>query len=179
MRGDVAAAFGLAGLGHSPGTYTATVTDRVEGAWQDGPEDLDWHGQAACHPRNRPPEVTPAEWTGQFFPPRGVRPWLVAEVVALCESCPVQADCDDFARRHREPGIWGGTTARARRRPGGKSWPTATRNEVNRLARLGLADAEIERRTAVPVRTVRMWRRNDGIHKHPGGRLVAPTEGAA
>jgi WhiB family redox-sensing transcriptional regulator len=63
-----------------------------------------WQARAACHDAS--PEV--------FFLRHGqsARPGL-----ALCEGCEVRAECLDFAMA--DPGLegmWGGTTARERRR---------------------------------------------------------------
>jgi WhiB family redox-sensing transcriptional regulator len=63
----------------------------------------------------------PGEWaelamckgkTHLFFPPKAERPQARARREAraktLCDSCPVQAPCRDFARRNHEYGYWGG-----------------------------------------------------------------------
>lgn len=39
------------------------------------------------------------------------------DAIAVCESCPVRAECLEHAVRHREPyGVWGGTREQERRR---------------------------------------------------------------
>ncbi len=39
----------------------------------------------------------------------------LARALALCASCPVTAECLDYAMtRHQDEGIWGGMTARQR-----------------------------------------------------------------
>lgn len=62
-----------------------------------------WAGDAAC--RGEDPEL---------FHPDSVDD--VAEAVAICERCPVQAACLDHALRHEIVGVWGGTSARKRAR---------------------------------------------------------------
>ena len=40
-----------------------------------------------------------------------------AEALSICATCPVRAQCLDYAIRNREPyGIWGGATPEQRRR---------------------------------------------------------------
>ena len=49
-----------------------------------------------------------------FFP---ATPQEEAEAVALCATCPVRAQCLEYALRNKEShGIWGGTTPEERRR---------------------------------------------------------------
>jgi WhiB family redox-sensing transcriptional regulator len=49
-----------------------------------------------------------------FFPEKGV-PAAIAK--AMCGQCPVRVQCLDFAlATHQEFGIWGGMSARERRR---------------------------------------------------------------
>ncbi len=56
-----------------------------------------------------------------FFPPstferKDERERREIRAKAICQVCPVQADCIEFAMRIREPyGIWGGTTESDRR----------------------------------------------------------------
>jgi WhiB family redox-sensing transcriptional regulator len=38
-----------------------------------------------------------------------------ADALALCRACPVVDPCVEYATRHRERGIWGGTNERERR----------------------------------------------------------------
>lgn len=47
-----------------------------------------------------------------FFPERGAS---TAEAKAVCRTCPVIAECRDFAIANWEPGIWGGLSERERR----------------------------------------------------------------
>lgn len=52
--------------------------------------------------------------TDLFFPERGEE---ISEVaLAACAECPVRIQCADYAIANREPGIWGGTTERTRRK---------------------------------------------------------------
>ena len=49
-----------------------------------------------------------------FFPERGESP---AKAKALCDECPVRAECLDYALGRPEKfGVWGGTSDRQRRR---------------------------------------------------------------
>lgn len=66
-----------------------------------------WMDDAAC--ADKDPNL--------FFPERGTHGSLIRQAKAICRTCPVKADCLDYALRHREyHGIWGGTTNRERRR---------------------------------------------------------------
>ncbi len=65
---------------------------------------MTWHNLAACRGRN----------TKEFY--QGVGEPTPKHIVALCDSCPVQVECLDWAVRHEPAGIWGGTTERERRR---------------------------------------------------------------
>ena len=49
-----------------------------------------------------------------FFPERGER---IESALLVCKTCPVQQDCLEMALTNPEPeGIWGGESARGRRR---------------------------------------------------------------
>ena len=69
-----------------------------------GPLDDEWRDGAAC-------KGLPA---GAFFPERGELP--AAEVLGVCRSCPVRRPCLEYALATGDPGVWGGTTAKERRR---------------------------------------------------------------
>lgn len=60
-----------------------------------------WQDHAVCKGRSN-----------LFFPPRAERPQARARREAqarlLCGTCPVRANCQDFARSHHEYGYWGG-----------------------------------------------------------------------
>ena len=63
-----------------------------------------WTEQAAC--RGIDTEI--------FYP---TAPAEEAEALSICATCPVRAQCLDYAIRNRETsGIWGGTTPEERRR---------------------------------------------------------------
>ena len=63
-----------------------------------------WTQQAAC--RGTETEI--------FYP---VTSDEEAEALSICATCPVRAQCLDYAIRNRETyGIWGGTTPEQRRR---------------------------------------------------------------
>jgi WhiB family transcriptional regulator, redox-sensing transcriptional regulator len=67
----------------------------------------DWFDQAVCKGR-----------TSLFFPPRAERPPTrvrrEAQARLLCGCCPVQQACLQFARAHREYGLWGGESEEER-----------------------------------------------------------------
>lgn len=81
------------------------------------PPDISWHPFAACHPRNRPPDVL-AEWFAPLtYRPRG-RPADepgVRRALALCGRCPMRARCAEQAVAEGFPaGVWGGRYRRGR-----------------------------------------------------------------
>lgn len=59
-------------------------------------EDVAWMGDGAC--------------VGQdletFYPARGT---YTDRGKKICRDCPVRVQCMDYALRHREWGVWGGT----------------------------------------------------------------------
>ena len=64
-----------------------------------------WHRQAACRGADM----------DLFFLERGKK--LSAEAVAYCESCQVRTQClDSVLQQSQTVGVWGGTTARGRKR---------------------------------------------------------------
>lgn len=66
-------------------------------------EREDWTKRAACHGVD--PNV--------FFPTRGED---VEAARAICDGCPVKAECLDYALRTSQKfGIWGGSSERDRR----------------------------------------------------------------
>lgn len=67
------------------------------------PPDSGWMDDAACKGADME----------AFFPTRGEAEVFVV-AFAICEDCPVKADCLEFALEHRLDGIWGGTSGRAR-----------------------------------------------------------------
>lgn len=60
--------------------------------------------------------------THLFFPPLAERPQArarrEAKAAALCNACPVQDACRDFARDQREFGYWGGENEEERTNAG-------------------------------------------------------------
>jgi WhiB family redox-sensing transcriptional regulator len=50
-----------------------------------------------------------------FFPPKGGS-GVSTRAYDICHTCPVEAECLDFALRYRLDGIWGGTSEIQRRR---------------------------------------------------------------
>jgi WhiB family redox-sensing transcriptional regulator len=66
--------------------------------------DTDWMADGSC--RSVAPEV--------FFPSDGVG---VEAARRICDGCPVQSPCLEYALVHRvEHGVWGGASERERRR---------------------------------------------------------------
>jgi WhiB family redox-sensing transcriptional regulator len=67
-------------------------------------QPVDWQVHARCH------EVDPEI----FFPERGGSSKAAR---AVCNQCPVRAQCLEYALNNKEQfGIWGGTSERERRR---------------------------------------------------------------
>lgn len=68
---------------------------------------MDWMDDAVCKGR-----------THLFFPPKAERPQArvrrEAQARKLCHSCPVQIQCQSFARDNREYGYWGGESEEER-----------------------------------------------------------------
>jgi WhiB family redox-sensing transcriptional regulator len=66
-----------------------------------------WMDEAICKGR-----------THLFFPPKAERPQArvrrEAQARKLCNSCPVQLQCQAFARDNREYGYWGGESEEER-----------------------------------------------------------------
>ena len=69
----------------------------------------DWQLDAACRD-------LPVDW---FFPEQGPNAWHdLRQAVAVCQECPVIADCLNYALQFEAralPGIWGGTSENQRR----------------------------------------------------------------
>ncbi|MBI4101307.1 WhiB family transcriptional regulator [Candidatus Microgenomates bacterium] len=69
-----------------------------------GPDDESWKLEGAC--KDRP--------AAEFFPANGEG---VAKAKTLCKVCAVRTECLEYALAHGiEHGVWGGTSARERRR---------------------------------------------------------------
>jgi WhiB family redox-sensing transcriptional regulator len=66
-----------------------------------------WMDQAVCKGR-----------THLFFPPKAERPQArvrrEAQARLLCRTCPVNVECQSFARGNREYGFWGGESEEER-----------------------------------------------------------------
>ena len=72
-------------------------------------DDSGWRDDAAC--RDTDPNL--------FFPAgtTGIAVEEIEAAKALCQSCPVRAQCLEFAMiANQEAGIWGGTTEEERRK---------------------------------------------------------------
>lgn len=118
---------------------------------------MEWRHRAACR------ALTPEEADPVFFPTaprgRGGTDWSPAK--AWCASCPVRADCLQYAfDTQQEFGMWGGMTPRQRadvaRETGGQPSQAA-----NRMALWldGAPDHEIAEKTASTCMAIRKWRR--------------------
>jgi WhiB family transcriptional regulator, redox-sensing transcriptional regulator len=57
----------------------------------------DWRRSAACLGRD----------TNLWYP-EGAQRRNAREAKAVCQGCPVRAECLDFAIKHGERGVWGG-----------------------------------------------------------------------
>lgn len=68
--------------------------------------DWEWRENAACKGK-------PTAW---FFPESGHVTDVISRAVAVCQTCPVQTPCLEYAISAREPGIWGGMTETERRK---------------------------------------------------------------
>ncbi|MCC7078652.1 MAG: WhiB family transcriptional regulator [Acidimicrobiia bacterium] len=85
-------------LAHEALLVDAALGHEVAEAWSG-----EWRRLARC--RDRDPDV--------FFPGRGMS---TAPAKAICASCPVRAECLEYALENREKyGIWGGKSERERR----------------------------------------------------------------
>lgn len=96
----------------------------------------EWHERAACR------EYDPDDW---FEIPTG-RPHddPIAEIRAICNTCPVKTQCLQFALdTGQEYGVWGGTTPAER---------AAARHRAHRRSRL--IDEEAVRRAAAGERVL-------------------------
>jgi len=70
-------------------------------------DETTWRDQASCR------QLDP----GVFFPAGDLVAQEIEDAKAICESCPVQSDCLQFALENKqEDGIWGGTDEVERRR---------------------------------------------------------------
>jgi WhiB family redox-sensing transcriptional regulator len=89
---------------NTPGAETA----RQPATFLPSPELRDWRHRAACRNTADP---------DMFFPPNGARTDLDSPAKRLCEGCPVQDPCREWALSSRQRfGIYGGTTRHERRR---------------------------------------------------------------
>lgn len=65
-----------------------------------------WQRRGACGPY-------PKTW---WYPNARTTAEQKCQALALCESCPVRAECLEYALEHHEQGMWAGTIAADRRR---------------------------------------------------------------
>lgn len=72
-----------------------------------GAEDLAWQDLASCRDKD----------SSLWFPRVGESKRRVAMAQAICEECPVQEECLEYALNTRQQhGIWGGLQIKERRR---------------------------------------------------------------
>lgn len=90
---------------HQPVTQPPALTSVDEGEAHTGSDE--WRDFAACRGQ-----------TKLFFPKKAERPQARARREAkahrLCDECPVQEPCRDFARTNREYGFWAGESEEER-----------------------------------------------------------------
>lgn len=72
------------------------------------PPRPDWFEQAKC----RTLKLTPRERLDLFYPDKGEN---AGEAKGICHTCPVKAECRDYALRNKEEGVWGETSEMDRR----------------------------------------------------------------
>jgi len=51
----------------------------------------------------------------ELFYPQYDSPSFTEDAIAVCDRCPVRAECLDWALDHEEQGVWGGTSEATRR----------------------------------------------------------------
>jgi WhiB family redox-sensing transcriptional regulator len=53
-----------------------------------------------------------------FFPESSDSEWKAKQdkAISICQQCPVRIQCLEYAIQNNEPGVWGGTSERERRR---------------------------------------------------------------
>lgn len=117
----------------------------------------EWRSQAAC--RDVDPEL--------FFPVADSGPlveWQVQEAKAVCDGCPVRAECLAFALRALTDGIAGGLTPAERRRYSRQVTAGARRRSVRGSAEAGRAAiraggrvVDVAAAFGVTVRTAERW----------------------
>lgn len=126
-------------------TTTNPPRDGSPNPWQPLIDALpDFDGQAVCA------SVDPDLWTAERDEPAAA---LRSEAIAVCQSCPIRAECLRYALDERIfSGIWGGTTGRERKimlgwvnRHAGKSTSDASARLPEIIAYLAGDDPEHER----------------------------------
>lgn len=130
---------------------TEFVTLGSNALWTDPmspwPERPAWQGDAACAGLGTDLFFTDA--SGQSS----------AEAIAVCNTCPVRAECLDWALDNGDiEGVWGGLTPSQRRRRLRRRNSTpkvaARRAEARRLRSQGLTHAEIAEQLGVGQTTI-------------------------
>lgn len=124
-----------------PSNHRWTDTDL---AWPERPA---WQARGACFSTS--PSLFFADAQGEGSD----------QAIAVCSSCPVRAECLQYALDNNETlGIWGGTTPRqrTRMRRGRTASPkiAARRAEVARLRGQGLTQSEIAEQLGIGQATV-------------------------
>lgn len=83
-----------------------------------GVDDQDWQAEASCQPERRG-TADPYPFFGEDKEVESPREALLREeqAKAICQKCPVQLECLEFALTTNEPyGIWGGLNQVERKR---------------------------------------------------------------
>jgi WhiB family redox-sensing transcriptional regulator len=140
-------------------------------------EEWDWQLLGLCRGQD----------SGRFFHPDGERGASrgrrEAAAKALCQTCPVRAECAAHALSTREPyGVWGGFTEAERLRLLDTGWEDLadrrrSRVDVIRLeVRLGIRPAAVQRRVApVPGASLASAGRGLGTRTAVAGRTASPA----
>lgn len=107
----------------------------------------DWRDEALCAQTD--PDA--------FLPEKGGAA-LMAQAIAICNTCPVRQACLDYAVANNEIGIWGATTnaQRAKIRNGNQT-QEQIRARIKRAHENGTPALELAAIYGVSVRTVQRW----------------------
>ncbi|GAA0423734.1 WhiB family transcriptional regulator [Streptomyces luteireticuli] len=97
--------------------YSGTAVRHLRTATPTAPEPLLSSIRPPSYvPRSEDARLPCVDAPELFFDPdhterRAERRARIAAARVLCAACPIRATCADWAREHREWGIWGGRTA--------------------------------------------------------------------
>lgn len=91
----------------------------------------DWT-QAACRGHD----------TDLWFPARGKIP---TEAIAICDTCPIKQQCDQYAMDHGiKVGVWGGVTELTRKKRRGRALQQARKQAQQALAQAQAQDTQAQ-----------------------------------